>query len=215
MLALLIALGGAGYSATGGNFILGQKNTASKQTQLVAPLASAAFHVINASTAANATGITIATAATRPPLKVTSAVKVDNLNADRLDGIDSTGFVQGIADGQAIAMAPNTIDFLGPATGGLLRLRYTCPFGLGGNGILRIINASTGLANIFVDSGLNNPDYFQLGSGGFIDYPAAPGGESFFIQAQGAPGVQAAQVATVHRSSSNDCHAQAFMILAP
>ena len=142
--------------------------------------------------------------------------KVDD--SDRLDGIDSAGFMQasqgGSADGQAVALSPNTIDFVGPPIGGLVRLRYTCPFGIGGNGILRIINSSPALANVFVDSGGANPDFFQLSSGGFQEYPAAAGGESFFIQMQGSPGVALVSAATVHRVSSNDCHAQAFGVVA-
>ncbi len=89
LLALLIALGGAGYSATGGNFILGKFNSATTQTKLVTPLAGAALRVDNTSAAANATGITILTNASRPPLVVTSSTKVANLNADKLDGIDN------------------------------------------------------------------------------------------------------------------------------
>jgi hypothetical protein len=216
ILALLIALGGAGYSATGGTFLLGKINTASNQTRLIAPLGGAAFRVDNLSAVAKATGLAIITDATRPPLVINSSVKVTNLNADKLDGLDSTEFLQGpgVADGQAIALAPNTIAFLGPASGGLLRLRYSCPTNLGGNGTLRIINASTGPTNLFVDSGGANPDYYQLNSGGFVDYPAAAGGESFSIQIQGDPGIQTALVASVHRSGSNDCHAQALMMLA-
>jgi hypothetical protein len=139
-------------------------------------------------------------------------------DADRLDGIDSGGFIQsaqgGSADGQAIAVAPNSVVFVGPPFGGLVRLRYSCPVGIGSNGTLRIINASGSLANLFVDSGGANPDYLQLSSGGFIDYPAAAGGDSFFIQMQGSPGVGMVQVATVHRNSSNDCHAQAIGVVA-
>jgi hypothetical protein len=67
-----------------------------------------------------------------------------------------------------------------------------------------------GLANLFVESGGANPDYFQLGSGGFVDYPAAAGGESFHIQMQGGPGVVTAVVGTVHRVGTNDCHTQAL-----
>ena len=51
-------------------------------------------------------------------------------------------------------------------------------------------------------------------SGGFVEYPAAAGGESFFIQAQGSPGVALVSAATVHRNGSNDCHAQALGVLA-
>ena len=64
-------------------------------------------------------------------------------------------------------------------------------------------------ANFFIDSGGANPDYLQLGSGGFVSYPAAAGGESFHIQAQGGPGAGVIDVGSVHRIAANDCHAQA------
>jgi len=133
-------------------------------------------------------------------------------DSEQLDGIDSTGFIKGggNVDGQAVAMAPNSTVFLGPAIGTLVRFRYQCPLTLSGNGTLRIINASTGVANLFVDSGGTNPDYWSLNSGGFVDYPAAAAGDSFYVQMQGSPGVVLASVATVHRSGSNDCHAQAL-----
>jgi hypothetical protein len=94
LLALLIALGGAGYSATGGSFILGAANSATSQTRLVAPVAGSAFRIDNTSTAAGASGMTIITNAARPPLAVNSSVKVVNLNADRLDGFDSASFTR-------------------------------------------------------------------------------------------------------------------------
>jgi hypothetical protein len=90
--ALVVALGSAGYSATGGNFILGQTNSASTQTKLVAPIAGPALGVDNSNTGAGATGLRIVTAATRPPLVVNSSTRVDNLNADKLDGLNSTQF---------------------------------------------------------------------------------------------------------------------------
>jgi hypothetical protein len=89
MLALMVALGGAGYSATGGTFILGQTNSATSQTRLVAPFAGAAFRIDNTSTAAVASGLNIVTDAARPPLVVSSSVKVANLNVDKLDGLSS------------------------------------------------------------------------------------------------------------------------------
>jgi len=136
-------------------------------------------------------------------------------DSEQLDGIDSTGFIRGggNVDGQAVTTAPNTTTFVGPAIGGLIRFRYQCPVTLGGSGALRIINASTGAANLFVDSGAVNPDYYQLGAGGFVDYPATAGGDSFYVQMQGSPGVVLATVATAHRSGSNDCHAQALGVL--
>jgi hypothetical protein len=138
-------------------------------------------------------------------------------DSDRLDGLDSTAFVQGggAADGQALAQAPGSSGFLGPAFGGFVRLQYLCPASVGSNGSLTIHNVSSGIANFFVDSGGANPDYLQLAAGGFVTYPAAAGGESFSIQAQGGPGVLTIEVGTVHRNSSNDCHAQAQGLLTP
>ena len=101
-----------------------------------------------------------------------------------------------------------------PAFGNLVRLRYTCPVNVGGNGAFRITNSSAGAANLFVDSGGANPDYWARGSGGFVEYPAAAGGESFHITMQGSPGVAVVDAATVHRSASNDCHTQAIGMVA-
>jgi hypothetical protein len=350
LLALFVALSGVGIAATGGNFILGTPNTATSPTELSASGAAStsALKLTNTNTASGSTALELNVPTGKAPMKVNSKTKVTNLNADLVDGLESTAFVRrgvahsvnvnptlasgavdvtntgsgngvqgktqdgggsavygehigpggygvagragnsghaiygdntgdgfagyfedkvhiggdlslandlslagslqctgcvgasdisgkvsdadqldgidsggfmraaqgGSADGQAVAMAPNTISFVGPTIGGLIRLRYTCPFGLGGNGILRIINSSASIANFFVDSGGANPDYFQLSSGGFFEYPAAAGGESFFIQAQGSPGVALVSAASVHRASSNDCHAQAFGIVA-
>lgn len=136
-------------------------------------------------------------------------------DSNQLDGIDSTGFIRGggNVDGQAVSLAPNSTVFAGPVIGNLIRFRYACPFNLAGNGTLRIINSSAADANLFVDTGGANPSYVPLGAGGFIDLPAAAGGESFYVQMQGSPGVVLASVATVHRVSSNDCHAQALAVL--
>ena len=50
LIALFVSLGGAGYAATGGNFILGQPNTASNTTSLTAPVANQALKLRNVST---------------------------------------------------------------------------------------------------------------------------------------------------------------------
>lgn len=90
--ALVISLGGAGYSATGGNFILGASNTATTQTSLTAHLNSRTLQLRNVNTGTSATPLALFAAAGRPPFTVNSAAKVANLNADRLDGLDSTQF---------------------------------------------------------------------------------------------------------------------------
>jgi hypothetical protein len=336
--ALFVALGGVGVAATGDNFILGQSNSATTATTLSSPVDAPGLAVTNTSVGANATALSLTSAASRPPMKVNSAAKVANLNVDRidnldssaflrrgvlqsnnvttaggvvdatntgttngvqgktgsaiasgvygentggggygvagragstgnaiygdntgsgfagyfedkvhvggnvdvsgdlqcagcvgasdisgkvddsekLDGLDSADFIQGHgkAGGQALAEAPGVHLFLGPPLQGFLRLSYACPGSLASNGVLRIYNDSGSLANVFVESGDPNPSYSQLAPGGTRDLPASSTGDSFHIQAQGALGVQTIEVATVHRPSSNDCHAQAQGVLA-
>jgi hypothetical protein len=91
--ALFVALGGVGVAATGGNFILGQSNTADKATALSAPVAGGkALQLSNTSTTSGATALGLGVASGHAPFTVNSATKVGNLNADKLDGVDSTQF---------------------------------------------------------------------------------------------------------------------------
>lgn len=99
LLALIISLGGAGYSATGGNFILGQSNNATTQTRLISPVAATAFRVDSTSTQAGATALGLYVGTGRTPFTVNSTVKVARLNADLLDGIDGYSFVQYYGEG--------------------------------------------------------------------------------------------------------------------
>jgi hypothetical protein len=87
-IALLVALGGTTYAATGGNFILGKSNTASSKSTLSAPIADKALTVTNDSSKAGATALGLNVAKGHPPFRVNSGAKVANLNADKLDGVD-------------------------------------------------------------------------------------------------------------------------------
>jgi hypothetical protein len=136
LLALFVALGGVGVAATGGTFILGQSNTADKQTALAGTIngnptlraenagtAPFSYGIVGKATSASAdadsAGVKGMNASTNPaapavlgkntgggpglaanvssnsipPLSVNSNAKVDNLNADQLDGLDSTSFL--------------------------------------------------------------------------------------------------------------------------
>src|SRR5215211_6132669 len=308
-IALFVSLGGAGYAATGGNFILGQTNTATTPSLLAAPVSGKTLRLRNTDTSAGATALGLEVASGHPPFTVDSSTKVAQLNADLIDGRDSaaflrkgvqqslsvssaggvvdalntgttngvqgitesptasgvygqntsaggfgvagrassggnavygdntgtgfagyfedkvfvggnldcsgcvgpadtTGFVQGQgkAEGQALSETPGAHIFLGPPLAGFIRLSYACPATLADNGLLRIYNDSGGPANVFVDSGGGNPTYLQMVAGGTTDLAAAASGDSYVIQAQGGPGIETIQVATVHRVS--DCHAQ-------
>jgi|tagenome__1003787_1003787.scaffolds.fasta_scaffold20951966_2 hypothetical protein len=93
LLALFVALSGTGYAATGGNFILGQGNTATTRTSLSAAVADRALQVTNNSTAAGATALALNVASGKPPFTVNSKSRVTNLNADLLDGQNASSFL--------------------------------------------------------------------------------------------------------------------------
>jgi len=90
--ALGIALGGAGFAATGGNFILGQINSAENQSGIVSPVAGKMLILNNTSNAASATALGLTVKPGHPPLIVNSGTKVPQLNADKLDDLDSSDF---------------------------------------------------------------------------------------------------------------------------
>ena len=93
-LALFIALGGTAVAATGGNVILGKANSASSKTSLSAAISSTALQLTNTGTGTGATALGLNVASGHAPFTVNSPTKVANLNADRLDGQDSTAFGQ-------------------------------------------------------------------------------------------------------------------------
>ena len=102
--ALFVALGGAGYAATGGNFLLGDPNTATTPTRLTANIAGKALLLANTSTTSGASALGLTVASGHPPLAVNSGTKVANLNADKLDGLDASALqarVSGSCSGRA------------------------------------------------------------------------------------------------------------------
>jgi len=74
---------------------LGRANAVNASTVLQGSTAGQQLRVANNSTATGATGIGIHTGLGKPPLVVDSKAKVSNLNADFLDGRDSSAFVAG------------------------------------------------------------------------------------------------------------------------
>lgn len=96
IIALFVALGGVGWTATGGNFILGNANTASSTSSLSAPINGDALRISNTNTSSLATGLRLTVAPGHAPIRVSSgAGKAPNLNADLLDGLDYTRFARG------------------------------------------------------------------------------------------------------------------------
>jgi hypothetical protein len=79
-------------SGIGGVFNLGVTNTVDAITKLTGTVAGPSLQIINNSTNAAATALNLQVASGKPPLKVNSTTKVANLNADQLDGLDSSAF---------------------------------------------------------------------------------------------------------------------------
>jgi hypothetical protein len=209
-LGLFVALGGTTYAATGGNFILGQPNSASSTTSLSAPVAGKALQLSNTNTAAGATALGLNVASGHSPFTVNSGTKVANLNADRLDDKDSSQFIQG--KGSVRQKAGNA-----PPGGGIaldsndvFGLEYLCPSDLSQGGAIFFANRTAATGNLFVDEGLADPFYTPIAGnlGTFTNPTAAPQDwQTFHLQTANGR-FATIFVGTVHRPSSNDCHAQ-------
>ncbi len=98
----LMAAGTVALASTS-NFILGSTtaNTPNALTAVTAQNADGTgglngkmIQLTNNSTGSSTTALGLTVGSGRPPLTVNSGTKVTNLNADKLDSIDSTGFVK-------------------------------------------------------------------------------------------------------------------------
>jgi len=86
----LIASAAFAGNGIGGVFNLGTTNTVNAPTQLRGSVNTGQLQVVNTNGGSGATGIGISTAKGHAPLAVSSNTKVKNLNADLLDGWDSS-----------------------------------------------------------------------------------------------------------------------------
>ena len=89
LLGVALGLGSSGWAANGGAFILGVFNSATLRSALVANVNDSALQVSNTSVAASAVPLLLTAAAGHPPMKINTATKVTNLNADYVDGLDA------------------------------------------------------------------------------------------------------------------------------
>ena len=201
MLALVVGVASASLGATGGNFILGNANSAGAVSKLTASIANPALQLVNQSTASGASALGLNVASGKPPLTVNAAAgKATNLNADRLDGLDSARLseVRGDLNGNSanfrgivehsegssflntgfhtvVAHAPE-----GPPVDVLL----SCPTQTG-SGTLRIVNNAAQFGDsqrVWVDDGSANPSFATLGQNQSVDKSVSPNGDHFTIQ---------------------------------
>ncbi len=87
-LVVLVLGTGTAYAATGGDFKLGRANAAGRATTLTAP---------------NGTALSLQSRAGFPSLRVNRQARVPNLNADLLDGVNSTSFARVVTIGTVVA----------------------------------------------------------------------------------------------------------------
>ena len=214
-LALFMAMGGTAYAAnewTGDNIVDGTLTGADIATKSLSGADIRNKSVKGVDIADNTvTGVQVDESTLgQVPSAATATVAG---NADSLDGLDSTNIVQGAGKvtGQALAVTPGANTFLGPPLNGFLRLSYFCPNPTSNTGFLWVYNDSGSVANVFSESGDANPSYRSMAAGANFFMPASAAGDSWRIQAQGAPGILTIDVATVNRPS--DCHAQAQALL--
>ena len=99
--AVLVALLSSGTAAAASYLVLSSTNTASTTTTLKSAVNGTVLSIQNTNSTGgtSARGLSITVPAGRAPIVVSSTSgKATNLNADKLDGIDSSGFVRGPAE---------------------------------------------------------------------------------------------------------------------
>jgi hypothetical protein len=222
LFALMLSLGGTAYAATGGNWILGQSNTANATTTLD-------------STASAGPGLAVTNTAGRPaasftanagiaPFNVGSSVKVPNLNADTLDGVDSLGYIKagpcspiasckGSNAGGAIGILPGNTGTIALGAG-LFSISYACPSTLTNPGTMTFKNTSAAIENVFTDNGGSAPIYQRLAAAGTSAQSATAAGDVFVWQIQHpTAGLATIHAASANRPASGDCHFQVQAVI--
>ncbi len=94
LFGVALGLGSTGWAANGAAFVLGVINSATQRTALTANFNGNALEITNTSAGVSATALKLTVAAGHPPMKVNTVTKVTNLNADYLDGFDSTALTR-------------------------------------------------------------------------------------------------------------------------
>jgi hypothetical protein len=140
VIAALVIGSGSAYAATGGTFVLGHNNSATKVTTL---------------TNSKGTALKLRSKAGTAPLAVSSGTRVANLNSDRIDGLDSTALAL-VAGTTAFVVANGAfVDLNSDGTADALFATATCPAGtkLTGGGVDNF--TSFGFTPLFSPSGGN------------------------------------------------------------
>jgi hypothetical protein len=216
LIALFIALSGTTYAATGGNFILGNPNTASSTSSLSAPVAGKALQINNLSTAPGATALGLNVASGHPPFATNSTTRVANLNADAVDGLDSSNLLQAIGGGVVRRHSDVLQPGIGQSVGldGGFSIQYNCPATPTSSGAALISNNSGETIRLFKDAGGTNPAVAVVAQGGFSTQSTNPAGDAITFQTRRADGFMVSVwMFSVHRTS--DCLWEFLAVTTP
>lgn len=110
----LVLGSGTAYAATGGKFILGSSNSATKTTTL---------------TNSRGTALSLKSKAGTPSLAVNSSAKVTNLNADKLDNLDSSAFALASGNVKAYNVTGTLYDLNNNGSFDTIIASVACPAG--------------------------------------------------------------------------------------
>ena len=204
-------------SGVGGVFNLGTTNTVNKATVLKGSTTSSLFRVTNDGSGP-ALALNVKNPGTAPMvLDSESTGRVVHLNADMLDGKDSSQFLagKGAVTRYAIALGPGGISpvIWGPTDEAPeWSIGYVCPNNpQATNGTYRILANFPGPLNLFIDQGLSDPEYVVLPNNVEITRPTNKSGEWVHMSMQSPAGwIADIDMFSVHRA--NDCHIQSVAV---
>jgi hypothetical protein len=124
----LVATAAVAGTGIGGVFNLGKTNTVNASSVLTGSTNGPQLHLVNSSALTAAAGLGIQTASGKPPLVVNSITKVAHLNADLLDGMDSSAMQRRVtaqcANGTAIS-AVNADGTVGCTTSAVFQIYHS------------------------------------------------------------------------------------------
>lgn len=219
LIALSVALSGTALAANGDGLLLGGPNTATAKTTLTANFNGAALQLTNTKPYVAATALNLHVAANRPPLITNSSGLVANLNADQLDGIDSSGFLQasGTGFGNSLVVPFGSEASLGSVSG-LFDLEAQCTNDASGQfGQIIVTNdddTSLDLFSIAASGSHAGGGYGSLPSGGTgVLVSGAQGGgmTTTLLGGAGVPHEVMISAGAAYRFATDDC---AFQVQA-
>jgi hypothetical protein len=179
-------------TAASGSIAGNQFTLTDNSTSAGAPLA-----LTNNSTATGATALKLTVKPGKAPLAVNSGTKVTNLNADRVDGIDTTGLIQGKGRTYNLAVAitrptGNTYFEYVPAPAvapGFINVSLLCPSTTQNRDpVLGLYNLAGSSENLFLQNDVDtNADFIDLSTASIV-IPIDPAGDLTTATVNGLPG---------------------------